>query len=178
MTGRILRSVFLFGAVCLVALSPASARQWNPDARAAAADYTQIIHAKPNGEFVFLWWAAPEAFPNDANTQMLKDVLSRYVFIGVAHGRNNGTGLAFDNIADLRITDAMGRQLTPIPASAAPEVAQALGALQALQTPMRPGTHWFVFEGSTIHSCMAGKLSVPFAGETYTYDMPIPGCPK
>jgi hypothetical protein len=165
-------------ALCFALLPPATARQWNPDTRGAAAEYTQIIHAKPNGEFVFLWWAVPEAFPNDANTQVLKDVLSRYVFVGIAHGRNNGTGLSFDNIPDLRIADAMGRQMSPIPANSAPEVTQTLNALQALQSPMRQGMHWFVFEGSSTHSCTPGKLSVPFAGETYTFDTPIPGCQK
>jgi hypothetical protein len=37
---------------------------------------------------------------------------------------------------------------------------------------------WFVFDGSTIHSCQPGKLSVPYGGETYIYDTPIPGCAK
>jgi hypothetical protein len=37
---------------------------------------------------------------------------------------------------------------------------------------------FFTYDGSTIHSCMPGKLTVPFGGETYTYDTPIPGCPK
>lgn len=179
MTRRIPRLAALLSAVCFASLSPAAARQWNQDPRGAAAEYTQIIHAKPNGEFTFLWWAVPEAFPNDANTQVLRDVLSRYVIIGIAHGRNNGTALSFDNITDLKVADSMARQLSPIAANATPpEVAQGLNALQALQSPMRQGMHWFVFESSTIHSCTPGKLSVPFAGETYTYDTPIPGCAK
>ena len=61
-------------------------------------------------------------------------------------------------------------------------VTQAINTLQALARqslgPLGTGVRWFAFEGSMIHSCTPGKLSVPFAGETYTYDTPIPGCPK
>lgn len=168
-------------ALCasLSAAMPALARQWHPDPRGAAADYTQILHAKPTGEFVFLWWAVPESFANDANSQVIKDVLGRYVVIGVAHGRGgNAPGqLAFDTIPDIKVADSMSRQLTPVPPAAmAPEVAQALNALQAMQSPMRLGMRWFVFNGGSVHSCAAGKISVPFSGETYTFDTPIPGC--
>ena len=181
MTRKILPSMALLSAFVFALASPTAARQWNPDTRGAALDYTQIIHAKRNGEFIFLWWATSETFPDDANSKILKDILSRYVFIGIAHGRNAGNGMAFDNIADLRISDAAARSLTPLPANATPpEVTQALADLQALgrQSPMGQGTHWFVFEASMIHSCTPGKVSVPFAGETYTFDTPIPGCPK
>jgi hypothetical protein len=97
------RSGLLLAALAL--LSPASARQWNPDARGSALDYTQVLHAKPGGEIVVVWWVVPEAFPSDATTQVLKDVLGRYVVIGVANGRPtpNG-GMGFSPILDLKIS--------------------------------------------------------------------------
>ena len=184
MTRRFFRLAALFSATIYALLSPAAARQWNPDTRGAALDYTQILHAKGNGEIVMVWWVVPETFPSDANSQVLKDVLTRYVIVGVAHGRNGaGGGMAFDTIADLRIADSTSRPLSPLAANTAPpEVTQALTSLQALARqslgPIGPGMRWFVFDGSTIHACTPGKISVPFGGETYTYDTPIPGCAK
>jgi hypothetical protein len=176
------RSGLLLAALAL--LSPASARQWNPDARGSALDYTQVLHAKPGGEIVVVWWVVPEAFPSDATTQVLKDVLGRYVVIGVANGRPtpNG-GMGFSPILDLKISDQSGRQLSPLAASVTPpELAQAMGAVQGIARQslgaIGQGMRFFTFDGSTIHSCMPGKLTVPFGGETYTYDTPIPGCPK
>jgi hypothetical protein len=167
------------GLLAALAVSPAAARQWNANGQGAAVDYTQIIDTKTNGEFVFVWWPVPEAFPNDPNTQVIKNVLGRYIFVGIARGRNGGAGMSFFAITDLKIADGMSRQLSPLAGNTLPpEVAQTLTALQAIQHPMRQGLRWFVFDGSTIHACMSGKLSVPFEGVTYTFDTPIPGCAK
>ena len=179
-----LRSIAMVLACASLALSPALARQWNPDARGAALDYTQIVHAKGPGEVVVVWWVTPQAFPPGVNDQVLQDVLSRYVVLGIAHGRTATTGqMSFDPIADLRITDSTARSLASLPPNVTPpEVAQTMAGLQALARqslgPIGQGIRWFVFDGSTIHACSPGKMSVPFDGETYTYDTPIPGCPK
>ena len=183
MRPRFFRSAALLSAIAVVIASPAEARQWNPDTRGASLDYTQIVHAKPNGEIVLVWWAVPETFADDANSKVLKDVLARYAIIGVAHGHNGAGGVTSDPVADLKITDSSSRELSPFAANAAPaEVAQALGTLQALARqslgPLGAGVRWFAFDGSMIHSCTPGKISVPFAGVTYTYDTPIPGCTK
>ena len=168
----------------LTALVPASARQWNPDPPGLAREYTQILHAKPGGELVMLWWVVPEIFPDDANSKILKDVLGRYVVVGIANGRATPNGAtAFSPVLDLKIADQTGRQLSPLTASVMPpEANQAMANLQALARqslgPIGQGMRFFTYDGSTIHSCMAGKLSIPFGGETYTYDTPIPGCPK
>jgi hypothetical protein len=162
-----------------LAASPAMARQWNASPQGAAVDYTQLIDSKPNGDFVFVWWPVPEAFPTDPNTQVVRNVLGRYVFLGIAHGRNGGPGLSYFAINDVKIADGTARELSPLTGTAiTPEIAQTLAALQAIQHPMRQGLRWFVFDGSTIHSCTAGRLSVPFDGVTYTFDTPIPGCAK
>ena len=184
MTPKILCSAALLCAITVALVSPAEPRQWSPDTRGASLDYTQIVHAKATGEIVLVWWVVPETFPNDANSKVLKDVLGRYVIIGVAHGRNGPAGaVALDPVPDLKIADQNSRQLSPFAANTTPpEVTQALTTLQALARqslgPLGTGMRWFAFEGSTIHSCTAGKISVPFGGETYTYDTPIPGCAK
>jgi hypothetical protein len=184
MIRNFLRAAATTLAVTWLAVPPVTARQWNPDARAASLDYTQIFHQKSPGEIVFLWWVTPEAFPAGSNNQTIQDVLSRYIVLGIAHGRTSTAGqMSFDPIDDLRISDATLRSLPPLPANAMPsELAQTIASLQMLARqslgPMGQGIRFFVFDGSTIHTCAAGKMTVPFDGETYTYDTPIPGCPK
>ena len=184
MTRNLLRSAATVLALACLAVPPAMARQWNPDARGAALDYAQIFHQKSPGEVVFVWWVTPEAFPAGNNNQTIQDVLSRYIVLGIAHGRTSTAGqMSFDPIADLRITDATSRSLPPLAANAMPpDLAQTIAGLQMLARqslgPMGQGIRFFVFDGSTIHTCSPGKMSVPFEGETYTYDTPIPGCPK
>jgi len=179
-----LRSATTVAAFACLALSPGWARQWNPDARGAALDYTQIVHAKGPGEVVVVWWVTPQAFPPGVADPVIQDVLSRYVVLGIAHGRTGTTGqMSFDPAGDLRIADSTARPLAPLPPNATPpEVAQTIAGLQAIGRqslgPIGQGIRWFVFDGSTIHACSPGKMSVPLDGETYTYDTPIPGCPK
>jgi len=169
--------------ILLLAL-PAAARQWNPGSSGAALDYTQILHAKGNGEIVVIWWVVPETFASVPNSQPLQDVLSRYVVIGVADGHAGANGaMSYGEVADLKITDQTARSLSALPSNVTPpEVAQAISALQTIARqslgPVGQGIRWFVFDGSTIHSCTPGKMSVPYGGETYTYDTPIPGCAK
>ena len=173
-------------AFCLsVTFGTAEARQWSPDVHASALDYSQIFHARPSGEIVLLWWVVPEIFTPNANNQSLLNVLSHYVVIGVAEGRPGGNGaLAFENVPALQIADQNGRMFSAIPDSSLPaDVSQGIANLQALSRqsqlgPIAQGMHWFVYQADSIHSCAPGRLSVPFAGETYTFDTPIPGCPK
>jgi len=170
-------------SIALLLGSSATARQWSPDVHASALDYSQIVHVKPTGEVVLLWWVVPEIFMPNANNQMLLNVLSRYVVIGAAEGRPGPNGqLAFQNLPPLQIMDQMSRNYAALPDNALPQdVAQAIATLQSLarQSPLGPiaqGMRWFVYQANTINSCMPGRLSVPLGGETYTYDTPIPGC--
>jgi hypothetical protein len=170
-------------AVTLVA-APVEARQWG-QGPAAALDYSQIVHVKPNGQLVLVWWVVPEIFAPMPNTQALLNVLSRYVVLGVAQGRPGANGaMAMETIPPVQITDQMGRSYMPLADNALPpDVSQAISTLQAIsrQSPLGPiaqGIRWFVFQADTIHSCAPGKVSVPFGGETYTYDTPVPGCTK
>ena len=182
---RLLRSAGLSSLALLALLTPVSARQWNPDFRGAAVDYTQILHAKGPGQVVFVWWVVPEVFAGAPNAQSIQEVLSRYVVVGIADGRIAGPGapMSFTPVQDLKIADAAARQLSPLAANATPpEMAQTITTLQGLARqnlgPIGQGMRWFVYDGSNIHSCQPGKLSVPYGGETYTYDTPIPGCAK
>ena len=182
---RLLRFAVVSSLAILALMTPTLARQWSPDSRGAAVDYTQIIHAKGPGQVVFVWWVVPETFAGAPNGQSMQDALSRYVAIGIADGRAAGPGapMTFTPVPDLKITDAAGRQLSPLAANATPpEMTQTITTLQGLARqnlgPVGQGMRWFVYDGSMIHSCQPGKLSVPYGGETYVYDTPIPGCAK
>ena len=181
---RLSRSAVFLSLAIMALTTAASARQWNPDSRGAAVDYTQILHAKGNGQVVFVWWVVPETFAGAPNGQSIQDVLSRYVVVGIADGRGGpGAPLSFTPIQDLKIADSAGRQLSPLAANATPpDVSQTITTLQGLARqnvgPIGQGMRWFVYEGSTVHSCQPGKMSVPYGGETYTFDTPIPGCAK
>jgi hypothetical protein len=161
------------------------ARQWSPDAHSQALDYSQVVHVKPSGELVLVWWVVPEIFMPNANNQALLGVLSRYVVLGIADGRSGPNGaMAFDNLPAVQITDQMSRSYSPLPENALPaDVSQAIATLRGLaqQSPLGPiaqGMHWLVYQANTVHSCMLGRLSVPVAAVTYTFDTPIPGCAK
>jgi hypothetical protein len=58
------------------------------------------------------------------------------------------------------------------------------GFLTVMQTGMTraagqigAGLHWFAFDAG-FRACGSGELSIPYDGEVYTYEAPIPGCPK
>jgi hypothetical protein len=40
------------------------------------------------------------------------------------------------------------------------------------------GTRFFIFDAGTVRACEKGKISVPYEGETYTWETPFPGCPQ
>ena len=173
------------GLAMSVVTASVEARQWSPEPRAAALDYAQIVHVKPNGQLVLVWWVVPEIFAPMPNTQPLLNVLSRYVVLGVAQGRPGANGtMTMDTVPAVEITDDMGRSYAPLADNALPpDVSQAIATLQAIsrQTPLGPiaqGIRWFVFQADGVHSCGPGALSVPFGGETYNYDTPVPGCTK
>ena len=181
-----MKARWLTMAVCSLAVltNSVAARQWNPDAHASAFDYSQISHVKPSGEIVLLWWVVPEIFTPNANNRSLLDVLSRYVVIGAAHGRPGANGaLSFENLPMLQIMDQNARTFSPLPDNGLPpDVTQAIANLQGLSAgqlgPIAQGMRWFVYQADSIRSCSPGRLAVPLAGETYTYDTPIPGCVK
>src|SRR5258706_14625083 len=172
---RLLHSAAFSAIGVLALLTPVLARQWNPDSRGSALDYTQILPSKGTGQVVVVWWVVPETFIGAPNAQSIQDVLSRYVVIGIAEGRAGpGAPMSFSQIQDLKISDSSARQLSSLTANATPaEVAQTIATLQGLARqnlgPIGQGMRWFVFDGSTIHSCQPGKLSVPYGGGVHMH---------
>jgi len=174
-------AVILIGA-CVAFSSSTLSRPWKPTAAQIASDYASIAHNRGNGDFVTIgWWAAPTTRPG---TQ-LRALLEKYVLISVTHSHINlrepATGLRFDNIDTLEVRDESGNALNPLeqdslpPADIGPLATFEAGYRNGLG-PRGKGTKFFVFDAGAVRACEKGGISVPYDGETYTWETPFPGC--
>jgi hypothetical protein len=166
-----------------IALSTfAAARDWKKTPESAAMDYLMITDMRSNEDIVMVWWLAPESLPA-TTAQVVKDFLSQYLVLGVNHVLMSTLGAPSSVEESLpELTSYSGASLRHIPTSKlAPSLQAGVAALtvsiQAITGPMGAGMKWYVFGGSGIESCEKGGVSVSYAGERYTYDTPIPGCP-
>jgi hypothetical protein len=153
-------------------------REWKPSATQIARDYAVIADTRTPGDIKMIFWMAPPMLPEGKARQLLEN----YVVIGVVRGRViPGGTMSFDNITTLPVTDAKGTSLRllsgdEIPPVLAGTVAVLTSAFGQSFGAFGKGFHWFVFEAGSINVCKDGGLSVPFAGEVYTYQTPFPGC--
>lgn len=177
-------AVFFVAAACCFCASSVPARSWKPTPSALAQDYSIILdnrgkQSDGSSELVIVFWLAPPMVPPEAQS-----ALDKYILIGIAHAHLAvGGSLTFDKVDGLQANGGDGKPLTLLGANEMPPtiarmtdgatalIGQSLGAFGH-------GVQWFVFDGGSVRACGKGRLSVPFAGETYTYDTPIPGCPK
>ena len=163
--------IMLFSTVCL-------ARPWKQTPDGLALDYSQIVDQRDH-ETVLIWWLTPPSIKPPDTT----GTIDKYVLIGVIDAHYDDLGnITFQPAETLQIS-ANGKPLKLLtPATTPPTVAGVLTVMQSMLTgslgKMGQGVRWFVFDGGSFHACGSGQLSVPYANETYTYDAPIPGCPK
>jgi len=170
-------------AALAAAPSPALSRTWSPTPINLAQDYAIINDNRGSGDVAIIIWLAPPMFPQDASTQTARDMLDKYVVIGVAHAHiASDATMTFDQVATLDVVDGSGKALNSLNTSTMPPT--VVGALAALQSAfgrsigaLGQGVHWFAFDSGSVHACAKGGLTVPFAGVKYTYVTPIPGCP-
>ncbi len=175
--GNFWRAAGVAVAIAMLA-APAGARPWKPTPQALAQDYLQIQQVKANSELVLLMWIAP---PMIAQPQF-SAILDKYVVIGVAHGRPGVGGLLFDEIPTLEVKNGEGTALKfvtdkDLPDDAAQSIQILTGSIKQATGMVGQGVHFFVFEGN-VHACEKGRLVVPYDGEEYTFDTPVPGCPN
>lgn len=160
----------------------AVSRVWKALPDAIARDYARIEDAR-GGETVILMWFAPPTVKADAPTLALIQTLQKYTVIVAAHARIEklSGAVTFEEINTLEARDATGKPLTLLARENLPPT--AAGLLTALETVLRQslgamgkGTKMFVFNAENVDACKEGELSVPLAGETYTWKTPFPGC--
>lgn len=169
-------------AFCAIGATPAIPRPWKPTPDARAMDYAQIIDNRGGKELILLWWLAAPALPNVPAAA--KDLLENYAVIGVVRAHISATAtFTFDDIPTLEALSGGSTPLKPLTGDAIPPT--VAGILTALEGSLRQalgatgqGIRWFVFDSGSLQACAKGSLAIPFAGETYTYETPIPGCPQ
>ena len=164
-----------------------------------AQDYVHIMDGRSSDEFVSVQWLVPPAM---SNSPELKTLLDKYVIVGVAHFFMSKTATAQPSPATtLEAQDGKGNRLTSVPEEKLPadilifidklndrirnapgpteqELAQMPDGAARVIALMRGAMRFFVFENGGVHACEKGRLVIPYEGENYTFDTPIPGCPK
>jgi hypothetical protein len=160
------------------------ARPWKPTPQTQAQDYSSIVDNRGKGEIVSLKWFVPPVAPDSQNAQNLQALLDKYVVIGAVHAHTQPGGImTFDAIDTLPVNDGGG---TPLKALTGDDIPPTLaGYIVTLQGSLRQsmgatglGIHVFAYDGGNVHACQKGGMSISFAGEVYTYDTPVPGCPQ
>ena len=178
-----LKMIFI-GAMftCVGVSSSASSRPWKPTPTQIAVDYASINHNRGNGDFVTITWLAA---PTAAAGSQLANTFEKYVVIAVVHSHTDfnqpAAGITFDDVKILEARDESGNLLTPVPERELPVASlELLAGYEAGYRrgfgPRGNGMKFFLFDAGTIRACEKGGISVPFDGETYTWERPFPGC--
>jgi len=183
MTLRVRRTAItcLAGCIALFAAGTASARQWKATPQSLAQDYSMIQDNRQGNEMVIIIWLSPQMIDDAA----LQDVLSKSLIVGAIDAHISADGkITFTPIDTISPKDVKGNALRELKGDDIPPAAtggvKTMDAIfrQALG-PVGAGFRWFVFDGANVKSCTPDEgFSVQVANETYTYDTPIPGCPK
>ena len=167
----------------LTGASPGEARQWSRTPAALAQDYAVIADNRGAGDVVMLMWLSAATLPDTPTTKIARDLIDKYVVLGIVHGHTQKDGAAtFDKIAPPAVSDADKKPLVELDESAlAPAMVGMLAMLKAgsgsLLGNLGRGVQWFVYDSGTVRSCARGGLLVAVESETYTYETPFPGCP-
>jgi hypothetical protein len=183
---RLFGTALIAAVISVIAVSTASSRNWKATPDAIARDYATINDARPGGELVLLMWFVPTMVRADmSGAASLMDMLQKYVVVMAVHGRLDkaSSTFSFDDIDTLQARDQAGKPLNLLSRSDMPPAPTAmLTAVEAMFRQslgaMGEGAKMFVFDAADVDSCKTGGMSIPFAGDTYTWDTPIPGCPQ
>jgi len=178
-TSQHLKMLLLSVTVLGIFFSSALSRPWKPTPTQIAGDYAQINHTKSRTEFVNIrWWAAPTVMSGTPLARMLeKDIV-----ISVVHYHTGeGGAISVDNIDTLEVRDDDDKPLTLV--SRTELLPTEVGMISTIEASFRQsigrigdGTRFFIFDAGMVRACEKGRISVPFAGETYTWETPFPGC--
>lgn len=165
------------GLVVMTAADPALARQWKQTPAAQAMDYAEIVDRQEKDMAVLLWITAP-AFP-----VLNKDgLLDKYVILGAVHGKFvAGADLTSVPVDTLEARDGSGNALKLVKAEDYPPMIAGMATMMKSMMgsslgPIGKGLQVFVFKAGSVDACKPGKLVVPFIGQDYSWNTPIPGC--
>jgi hypothetical protein len=110
-------------------------------------------------------------------------MLQHYVLMVAVHRQfDKTTGvISFKDDDRFSVKDRTGKQLAPVAREPLPPMNIAMiTAMEAVfrqsSGAMGNGMKTFILNAEGIDSCKKGQLAAQFAGETYTWDTPFPGC--
>jgi len=178
------RATWIFMALA-VFLSTAASLQSRPWPRNAPnpGDYLIINDNRGNGDIVLVFWLASPLIPVSAGQQAARDMLDKYVVIGVVHAHaSKEATMRFDHAAPPEVTGAKNERLQLLDMDGmSPAIVGTLATVkvafsQALGE-FGKGIQWFVFANGSVNPCENGGMAVQFEKEKYTYVTPVPGCP-
>jgi hypothetical protein len=174
--------IFIVFAVFFSTAPPLQSRPW-PRNAPNAAEYLMINDNRGNGDIALVFWLASPLIPASAGQQAARDLLDKYVVIGVAHAHvTKEATFTFDRVAaplamgaknerlQLLDTDTMSPTIVGTLATVKVAFSQSLGEFGK-------GIQWFVFANGSVNPCSNGGMAVQFENEKYTYVTPVPGCP-
>jgi len=172
------------GVMSLLGSSPVSSRQWKATPEALAREYGQIIDTRALGEIVVLSWMAPHGIPaENPGAPVMRDMLQRYVLILAVHSQfDKSSGVvSFKEGEAVTVKDQSGKTLAPVARESLPPTNIAMiTAMEAVFKQslgqMGAGMKAYLFDSAGTDACKKGQLAAQFAGETYTWDLPFPGC--
>ena len=172
---RVLVSVLL----ATLLATPATARLWKPTPEQVTADYVTITHNKGTEGRVILGWMTSLVVPSVA----LKQILDKYVVVSIMHTRQAPGGpVTWDDVQGVQLSDGNGQPLKEVQTDAVPPM--LVGLIAASDATMRQNSlgkgkvSWTVWEAGSVAVCQKGRLVVNYDGEAYSFDTPLPGCPK
>ena len=172
---RVLVSVLLAALLA----TPATARLWKPTPEQVTADYVTITHNKGTEGRVILGWMTSLVVPSVA----LKQILDTYVVVSIMHTRQAPGGpVTWDDVQGVQLSDGNGQPLKEVQTDAVPPM--LVGLIAASDATMRQNSlgkgkvSWTVWEAGSVAVCQKGRLVVNYDGEAYSFDTPLPGCPK
>jgi hypothetical protein len=174
--------IFVAFAVFLSTAFSLQSRPW-PRNAPNAADYLIINDNRGNGDNVLVFWLASPLIPASAGKQAARDLLDKYVVLGVVHAHTNKDAtFTFDRAATPEVTDTKNERLRLLDIDTmSPAI---VGTLATVKTAFShslgefgKGIQWFVFANGSVNPCSNGGMAVQFENEKYTYVTPVPGCP-
>jgi hypothetical protein len=179
---KLITALAFVAAICASNTTPASARTWKTTSVDLAREFAIIDDQRTPQELVRVIWLTPKMVPLGQGSVLAKELLTDYLVIGIIHlviseGGNVNYPTIISPIIELR-----GRGALPPTAIDAlnPEASKFIVAIQEFMSKsfgeMGEGMHWSIYNGDGIDSCRTGEIIVPYDGERYNYNLPIPGC--
>ena len=157
------------------------ARQWRSNPTDDVLDYALIQDRRSRNEFIMIFWINP-TIGNEPKNELVRESLAKNLIIGIAHADFTDRGyFEFRKVSAPVISTGNGQLRTELKISQQePLIVRLVPAMQEIYEnaigPLGKGLTWFVYDGTGIETCRPGTLIVPYAGENYSYETPIPGC--